>query len=200
VKAEPHDGEVRNRENVTKVDCPFIVRSSFVDGSRANKKLKKDDSRKDTRVSITDKCEFLHNAECCPGIESQTNARTNSGFYTRHHINTKNLISVVKLIKLAGVKPALLRAILRQHLPDNVPISTTQLHNFRIRAKLLAQSGKLDDISESGSKFLRRDKAPETARRIDDGQDCGCNVKKKYSIQCRHEYKRDSYQFGASRF
>jgi hypothetical protein len=127
VKAKPHDGEVRNRENVTKVDCPFIVRSSLVNGSRANKKLKKDDPGKDNRVSITDKCEFLHNAECCPGIESQTNARTNSGFYTRHHINTETLISVVKLIELGGVKPALLRAILRQHLPDNGPISATQL-------------------------------------------------------------------------
>jgi hypothetical protein len=48
--------------------------------------------------------------------------------------------------------------------------------------------------------LLRHGKAPETARRIDDGQDCGCNVKKKYSIQCRHEYKRDGCQFVASRF
>jgi hypothetical protein len=31
--------------------------------------------------------------------------------------------------------------------------------------------------------------------RIDDGQDCGCNVKKKYIIQCRPEYKRDGCHF-----
>jgi hypothetical protein len=58
----------------------------------------------------------VRDVECCPGIESQTNARTNSGFYTRHHINTAKLISVIKVIERGGVKPALLRAILRQHL------------------------------------------------------------------------------------
>ena len=52
VKAVLHGGEGRIRENVTKVDCPFIVRSSFVNCSRANKRFKKDDLKKDHRVTI----------------------------------------------------------------------------------------------------------------------------------------------------
>jgi hypothetical protein len=120
VEAEPQDGEGRNRENV----------------------------RHEGRLSIYCYCSELlcELQEREQEIESQTNARTNIGFYTRHHINTDKLISVVK--------PALLRAILPQHLPDNVPISATQLHNFRVRAKLLAQSGKLDAINESDSKMM----------------------------------------------
>jgi hypothetical protein len=52
------DGEGRYRENVTKVNCPFIIRSTFVNGSRASNKWNKDDLGKDNRVSIK-KCEFL---------------------------------------------------------------------------------------------------------------------------------------------
>jgi hypothetical protein len=48
--------------------------------------------------------------------------------------------------------------------------------------------------------LLHHGEAPETARRIDDGQDCSCKLKKKYSIQCHHEYKCNGCQFVALRF
>jgi hypothetical protein len=53
---------------------------------------------------------------------------------------------------------------------------------------------------EGYCELLRRGQAPGSARRIDDGQDCDCIVKKKNSIQCRHEYKLDGCQFVESRF
>ena len=134
----------RKRDNAAKVGCPFIIRFS-----RVNQR-----DKEDLRIKISkhhpedpDKgCNFHHSELCTPGVMSQVVARKASGYYAKAILKPAQLKIIVNLLDAGRVTPQLLRSLLQQYLPRNCPVSSTDLHNFRIRAKVLSYGKKDDEI------------------------------------------------------
>ena len=143
----------RVRSNFVKVNCPFIIKTGLVDGSRINRIRKKDDPEKDRRIQIL-YMGLSHSDLCRPSVDSQVITRKHTGYYSSSLIPPKKLEYMVQLLDKGRLPSNVLRGLLAPYLPKNYSLSSTDLSNFRLRAKLQARIGNLNDISEHTSKAM----------------------------------------------
>jgi hypothetical protein len=67
---------------------------------------------------------------------SQVLAKRNSGYYATKLLNPQSLQTVVEVLNYGLTEPRVLRQLLQNYLPANNPLSTLDLFNFRVRAKV----------------------------------------------------------------
>jgi hypothetical protein len=147
-KANTTPSRKRTRVNTTKVGCEFTIRSSAITPTNPPVGWTKSSTNNLCQVKITS-CNLQHCEACEPGVDSQVLARMHSGFYCRNHINPERLTTIVDEINTGGYKdPWQLRAVLLKYLPANVTLSSNDLHNFRVRAKILYLKGGYQTISQ----------------------------------------------------
>jgi hypothetical protein len=124
------------------VQCPWEIKFSPI-GPRDKEKL-----ASEIPVKITNG-NFVHT--CKPGIQSQAEAIKKSGAAFDFSTKKAALSQIVDMLESGAVPPSTLRALIRKHVPSNVPISATDLHNFRTRAlaySLTDRSLEADDVSK----------------------------------------------------
>lgn len=146
-KAETPERQ-RKRINTTKVGCCFSIRSSPITLKDPTSGWKRSPTNDMCQVKITS-VNFDHCANCAPGSDSQILARKHSGFYARSKICPEKLSHIVELLQTGSMlkEPKDLRHILQKYLPNHVTLSSMDLHNFRIRAKILYLKGTYKSIT-----------------------------------------------------
>jgi hypothetical protein len=71
---------------------------------------------------------------CKPGIRSQAEAIKRSGAAFDFSAKKAAMEQIIDILDSGPVPPSTLRTLIRRHVPPNVPITASDLHNFRVRA------------------------------------------------------------------
>lgn len=122
-----------------KVGCGFKIMTS--PRSKASPKIK-------TPVKITQKS-LEHTDSCEPGVDTLIIAKRASGEYFSK-LDLAKLTEICRIINAGPVNANTLRMLLRDHIPDKVPITSTDVHNVRARVFKLMQSGDINlDVNEA---------------------------------------------------
>jgi hypothetical protein len=141
VKASPGQ-QCRVKESLKSlVKCPWEIKCSPLERGTG-----KDSS--EIAVKITN-CKFVHT--CNPGIRSQAEAIKKSGTAFDFSEKKAAMEHIVDMLSAGAVPPNTLRMLIRKHVPPNVPISASDLHNFRVCAmaySLKEKSLEPDDIKK----------------------------------------------------
>jgi hypothetical protein len=122
--------------------CPWQIKCSPLERGRTEK------DSSEIAVKITNGS-FVHT--CNPGIRSQAEAIKKSGAAFDFSAKKEAMGHIVDTLEAGAVPPSTLRMLIRKHVPPNVPISATDLHNFRVRAmaySLKENSLEPDDVKK----------------------------------------------------
>ena len=179
--------ERRNRVNVPKqIQCPWFMK--FKCSRQSDSKISKEiDTNTNKRISSLNipveisEVMYLHGDKCHPGPDSQRYAKKNSGRYLMKENITKDSIT---LFNSGHIPSTTIREYIRHlcRVPTGVELSSSDLHNFKVRVnehgcKILLSVkeqnrkkfwnsepldeselsifGKLDNISESCSQLFQ---------------------------------------------
>jgi hypothetical protein len=104
--------------------CPWEIKWSPLERGQG-----KDSS--EIAIKITNG-NFVH--ACKPGIRSQAEAIKKSGAAFDFSAKKAAMEQIVGILDSGPVPPSTLRNLIRSHVPANVPIAASDLHNFRVRA------------------------------------------------------------------
>jgi hypothetical protein len=160
-------GRARKRNNSIRVGCPFKLRFSPVD--KAAHELKTN-----IHVKVTNN-NLFHSEMCAPSGSSMRASRTNSGYYTSNYLTPENILEIVKRMEdTPELPPTLLRRVLSEYLPDKVTLSSSNLHNFRTRAKAIVASNAIKNLGEVGGDADDDDDDDESMGACDAEGDDGC--------------------------
>ena len=122
--------------------CPWEIKYSPLERGQG-----KDSSK--IAIKITNG-NFVH--ACKPGIRSQAEAIKKSGAAFDFSSKKAAMEQIVDILDSGPVPPSTLRTLIRRHVPSNVPITASALHNFRVRA--LAYSLKDERLDPDDVKKL----------------------------------------------
>jgi hypothetical protein len=104
----------------TLVRCPWQIKCSPLEQD-----TEKDSSK--IAVKITNG-KFVHT--CNPGVRSQAEAIKKSGTAFDFSVKKVAMEQIVDMLEAGAVPPSTLQTLLHKHVPPNVPISASDLHNF----------------------------------------------------------------------
>ena len=156
-KDRPNKG-LRKSKISMKCNCPWIIRFQFIQNDESQTS---DIEGKNRPVKIQ-KVVSNHANGCKPGINQYTWCKTKAGHYTNEtSLVLRHLVSYMILKPNGFADASLIRSYMRKVLPSRKSISSQEVYNVRVRAKLL-----MKQISAEGKTLETFDFKPDIQKQL----------------------------------
>jgi hypothetical protein len=150
----------RKRERRTqRCVCGFIIiRFTTIASSHKTRFQPLFDDCPEKAVRVTS-CVFDHSNSCLPSRQQLVNQKKAQGSYTRECLSKENLSKIVEFSRYGYLKPVALRKMLKELLPEGVPINAQVLCNIclkvdRIRRHMDEHPDSIQQPKEGPEDFM----------------------------------------------
>jgi len=125
----------KQRERMTSlkiIECPFKLN---VSSTKTEKSIRKGNAPPRFCVPVKISSHELKHT-CTPSKEQQILVRKAGGDY----VMAEKVAEIAETLQLGQISTTALRAMLKEHLPDDVALTSTDIHNFRVRCKIFLRT------------------------------------------------------------